>query len=678
MAELPQAPVPGEGTQPGPLPTPYNQNQADPNLFGAGAGRTADRASAVAEGIGQRAKEVADFGVVSAADAAIVKAQTALLHDNSVDESTGQPRGYLYSRGHDAQARVQPTIEQLQKVVKEQTAAANNPQQQQAISRRGQMALDETHRQVMLHAGQQMDAVNAASIEARIKAGADAVVVAPDAEARTQALTRTRTFIMGQAALAGDPQDTGGRWASFQKFIVAKVAAQMIDQGRGDLARDFLASPLLPVTAAKRQEIAALPEEERAAALKKAQGPTARELLGDAAGPIEHQLHSVLMQQRAEATAREILSDPNVMKKTGEVNWGVLNSALEKMPVETPDDVAIYDRTREAVNHKATMYHRAWRENADAVNMIAQEQGVDPDTGRFKWGRLDGTVAARLEQIDPVKAEVLKAHSARNIAIERGQAKREELAAHKAQQAENWAATTMDFALDYEGIAKMDEKQFASKYGPPFLEPRAYAKQLERFNHLKKQIGKPPPQATILDEAMIPLGLPRDRGQFTQGPGGQAEQFSWLVEAVRKRTTEYAAGHKGEAPPPDELRQMTRDALKQIVITKRPFFLPDETEYSFVVEHQAAEAPQDLGEKPRAQVSPDVAARRARAQAAADEIARKKAVEMGLPPPALSSTPDLELPAAAPIAVPKTKEEYDALPSGTLYVHPDGKTRRKP
>lgn len=657
MAELPQAPVPGEGTQPQPLPTPYNQNQATPDLFGAGVGRTADRVSAVAEGIGQRAKEVADFGVVSAADAAIVKAQTALLHDNSVDESTGQPRGYLYSRGHEAQARVQPTLEQLQKVVKEQTAAANNPQQQQAISRRGQMALDETHRQVMLHAGQQMDAVNAAAVKERISAALDSATFnAFDPQARLQAITRAQGYIMGAARLAGDPTDSGGRWQEFQKQAVAKIAAQMIDSGRGDLARDFLASPLIPVSAAKQQEIAALPAEQQADALKKARGPTALELLGDASGPIVHQLHSVLLQQRAEATARNILSNEEVVKPSGEVNRTVLNEALGKMPIDTPDQVDLFDRTRVAVDRQASMLHQAWREKADAATALAIAAGTDPDSGRFKWNLLGGTLQARIEQLDPKKAEELKAHSLSNERIERGQAKREELARRKAEAGEHWSSATMDFAIDYESLAKMTPDQFASKYGPPYLEPRPYAKMLERFNNLKKQVGKPPHEATILDEAKIPLGLPADRGQFT---ADQGKQFSDLVEAVRKRTTDYAAAHRGEQPPPDELRVMVRDALMPVVVGKR-FGLFDVTEEKFAVEKRLSQEVREV----EADSKP------------------ARPIIWGNPggrptPPGTASRP-AQAPAAAPTAQPKTKEEYDALPSGTLYVHPDGKTRRKP
>lgn len=630
--------IPGTGdvpdVTPQALPQPYNSNRATPEDFGADQADTAQRQSQNEEEIRKESAESANLTAVLAARGA---ADTALngqiLNDNT---------GFRSLHGYDAIAASDKAVGDFDQTLNKIGGSLVNERQKQIFAQYALGLKEDAFRHVTGHLAQERQLVDATAYKSAETAliqrgGALPVVMDPDqtqkmlADAETTAKARA-VQVLGRSA-------SQAQIDSFTLPARAKVVDQVLET--------LLANEGSPGALDRARQVIADPE-------------TSKLLGGARTAIIEGRINRRSDQQAGAAIVQAIVHAPeNVYPGTTIINENAdaALASLDGKPNVTPGMLKVAGDTleqmkkrgREVQNQRVDAAYTQGIQAAHDNNGDAFQRAIDvltvPNSGPES--------GQRLRSLYEFKSQLARqdAHAPATI--------RAQAYAWNDAQAILGQTRASDTPLDAFLASKGSD-------GKPLIESLSAPDLKKIGNEYQKKIqheaADKPLETTKVKQIATTLQV---AAQFPASPliGLTEEQIALrnhIQDHVRQARNQWVEDNPGKSPGDEDYQGWINEEIAKV-----PGSAPHWYSYNLR----------------RAEIEIQQAAAAAASRTAGPGDLRSFDASLQQPVP-IPPQPTVNSPVAQPPApaVPaiKTVDDYNALPSGSTYVDPNGKTRRKP
>jgi hypothetical protein len=292
---------------------------------------------------------------------------------------------------------------------------------------------------------------------------------------------------------------------------------------------------------------------------------------------------------KADETAIKIST--RAMQPNGQIDQRVAQGLIDALPPG-----AMKDQVQSRVDHRASIFDKAWRDERDLLAGKVADQMTDPVTGEMSAARANPADMAALELKDPVRAAAMKKGAA--------------VAGAKARYAQAYDYF-FGSPLSRERTAQMTPDEFRTD--PMILQLQARHKMpiVQMYDAMRKNVNKQaPPEATVMEEARSKLGLGDAKiGQLSER---KQELLTDLMISVQDDMRDFVIHHDQQTPDKTKVREIIRDNLQ---VTAAHWFSADELRFQAGAAERRkrreqrnappATAPAPAPAAPAAQAAPD-------------------------------------------------------------------------
>lgn len=306
MAKVPSYDSPQVSLRP--VATPYSNDRATPDAFGAGIGRIADKAADVVQGMRKKAD---DFRV-DMADLEFGKAVNDGLHGED---------GFLNKRGENA-LNAAPTMEGFEKVRQKISRALANDEQRQTFEMRSLGRVNQAKASIDGHSARERFTVYGSAAEGHAKLALQDAALAPDVEGANSAIGKALTSPDGGPGplrrywreMGLTAEDMKAREGTFRADAYGAALSQILAKGDGAGARAYFSQ--------------------------------VRGALGEKGPKFEHDIHVVEQSQGAEVLAGTIV------RGATDRAYGWVDPTSALAAVDTIPEGPMRDEVRQRVEHR--------------------------------------------------------------------------------------------------------------------------------------------------------------------------------------------------------------------------------------------------------------------------------------------------------------------------------------
>lgn len=508
------APVPDVTGQTARLPTPYEHPFATAQGEGAGFGDVLQQGAAVAHDFQQEHKRQTAARVMKTVGEFGEQADL-LLHDPN--------GGALNLEGETALGAYNPTVKKLRELQTKTSQGLSDENQRSLFMEHSEGVLRTAQRQLEVHTSTQGQKLKTDGLLSTQKSMLDSSVKAID---QTSADAYTATAAAATRAYWGEHRNQAVAEEKAREYIA------IVNAGRLDR---LLANPATQGDAIRffQSRHDALPADK----LDTYEAKVAA--VGDAA--------------KADAEAIRISNES--LQRNGQVDRRAAQAQIDELPAGP-----MKDHVQARVDHRASVFDAAWRDERDLIAGKVADQMTDPVTGEMNSALANAADMKALELKDPVRAAAMKKGAA--------------VAGAKSRYAQ---------AYDYffgspaarERTAQMSADEFRTDPMVLQLQPRHKLPIVQMFDATQKNIRKQaPPEALVMEEARNVLKL----GQKKIGelPSDKQEKLTDLFISVQDEMRDFVVHHDGQTPDKEKVREIIRGNLQ---VTAAHWLSPDELRF---------------------------------------------------------------------------------------------------